>query len=195
MNTTFEESWKVLPKQIRLVWINILKMMYYRGYEVKGNEPFCFVTRFDKTRPGCATKDPVAVLCTHTSKIDIDTSRKYIETALQQKVKHVILFYQDNITPSARKQLDACQLYFEYFAYHEFYYCLPEHVLQPRHMVLTEETKKQIFKHVPQDHLPLMYQSTSLARYYNLQPGQVCLFLRERPGQEPHFYIRTCIQG
>lgn len=113
------------------------------------------------------------------------------------KTRHVILFYQDAVTPSAKKLFEHGPIRFEFFSYRQFYYCLVEYNTCPKHVLLDEHTAEQLMKRqkLTDKNLPRTYTSSPLAAYYDMKPGQILVFLRQYPNHEPHLYLRRCFQG
>ena len=74
---------------------------------------------------------------------------------------------------------------------------LIEHIYVPSHEILSNEESQQIIEtyNTRKRDMPKMLTNDPIARYYNMQPGQICRIIR--PSETSGFvsYYRLVIKG
>ena len=112
-------------------------------------------------------------------------SVKSIATSLDEyNVNHAIVLYSNSITAFAKNSLEA--LYeqnktIEFFQYEELMYNVTEHVLVPKHILMSKEEKAKLLKtyNVPEKKIPFIYKTDPVSRYFNAKVGQVFKIIRD----------------
>jgi len=68
----------------------------------------------------------------------------------------------------------------EVFREDELLINIVDHILVPKHEVLTEEEQNNFFKdyNCTKKNMPKILSTDPIARYYNMQPGQICRIIR-----------------
>ena len=68
----------------------------------------------------------------------------------------------------------------EIFLEHDFMFNIVDNVLVPHHEVLSKEESEQVMLdyEAKKHHFPKIYVTDKIARYYNMQIGQICKILR-----------------
>lgn len=64
----------------------------------------------------------------------------------------------------------------EIFDYDEFYFNVTDHILVPKHIILTEEEQQQILieYNLSIDQVPKLFKTDRIARHYNMKVGSIC---------------------
>ncbi len=96
-------------------------------------------------------------------------------------VGRAILVVRAGLTPSAAKALGTLtSVVMEHFSEGELVVNITEHVLVPRHVVLSDEEKRVLLQRyrLRETQLPRILAGDPVARYYGLRRGQVVKILR-----------------
>lgn len=70
---------------------------------------------------------------------------------------------------------------------------ITKHILVPKHEILTKEEEDELLKkyNTIKANLPKILQTDPIARYYNMQPGQICKIIRKSPTTGETYYYRV----
>ena len=108
--------------------------------------------------------------------------RAYLGKMVEQGVYRAIIVIKQSITPSAAKVCAsmAPKYILEQFTEAELVVNITEHKLVPKHIVLSEEEKKELLLkyHLKENQLPRILITDPVARYYGLRRGQVVKIVR-----------------
>jgi len=131
-----------------------------------------------------------------TKKVGVPTIRQYIREMHDNEVNNAIIIVQDAVTAFAKKEFSAIKNFnIEYFKKNELKIDITEHVLVPRHVLISEADKKELFKiyKIKGDKLPKILSSDPISRYYGAKRGQVFKIYRnsESSGQTINYRIVT----
>ncbi|XP_057981412.1 DNA-directed RNA polymerases II and IV subunit 5A-like isoform X1 [Malania oleifera] len=116
-------------------------------------------------------------------KVSTSQIRTYITRMKSENVSRAILVVQQVVTPYAKRCIEEVSRRFrmEVFEDAEVVVNITEHVLVPRHEVLTDELKKKLLAEysVEETKLPRILVSDPVAKYYGLRHGQIVKIYRE----------------
>jgi DNA-directed RNA polymerase I, II, and III subunit RPABC1 len=96
-------------------------------------------------------------------------------------VSRAIVVTRAGLTPSAAKAIATLQnVVMEHFTENELVVNITEHVLVPKHVLLSDEEKRVLLQRyrLKETQLPRILVSDPVARYYGLRRGQVVKILR-----------------
>lgn len=180
---------------IEISWINILKMLYYRGYPISIDIPFqipLYVKGGSKGLPS------LLLFCSTSEKTDINDVKNYIKCVQQhpKNPKHAILIHQDSLTPSAKKcAQEAEKIKFEIHKLIQFYHCLVEYDLCPKHQIIKKKESKSLLEkyNLCPENLPKQSIFDPFSRFYGLKSGDLVIFKREYPHMEPQLLIKVVV--
>lgn len=177
------------PIALREVWHNVVKMLRYRGYDVAPAAATPDWTREDaerekKSNGGCLLECKrerdarrIAVFpCDGVVKVGF--VRQVRDWMTAKKIENAIILCAVRGSDSfARKELAQYgdRTHIELFYHADFVVCLAEHVLVPRHWVLTAaerdaEMRRHSLKAAEQSQLQ---PTDPLVRYYDLRRGDM----------------------
>eukprot|EP00276_Gloeochaete_wittrockiana_P010993 CAMPEP_0184656204 /NCGR_PEP_ID=MMETSP0308-20130426/15956_1 /TAXON_ID=38269 /ORGANISM="Gloeochaete witrockiana, Strain SAG 46.84" /LENGTH=171 /DNA_ID=CAMNT_0027093205 /DNA_START=162 /DNA_END=677 /DNA_ORIENTATION=- len=126
--------------------------------------------------------DQLFVFFPEDSKVGVKPIRKYVDRMNEEKVDRAILVVQQSLTAFARQAVAelAPKIVLEQFSEHELLVNITEHVLVPRHILLSLEEKKQLLQRykLKDTQLPRIQVTDPVARYYGLTRGQVVKIIR-----------------
>jgi DNA-directed RNA polymerase subunit H (RpoH/RPB5) len=97
------------------------------------------------------------------------------------------LLIVENINPKSEKIISHYNTVCEIFKTAELKLCIVDHVLVPKHIVLTHDEGKIVLQtyNAKKKDMPLISSSDPVARYYNMKPDDICKI--ERPS------VMTCV--
>ncbi len=114
--------------------------------------------------------------------------------------KHVIIVAEivvmSHINNQIRTQTSKNGMHLEIFSFAELMIDITEHELVPKHIVLSEEEKLAVLKRfcTTEAKMPKIKQNDPMAKFYNMQPGQMVQILRKSPTSGSSEYYRVVEQ-
>jgi DNA-directed RNA polymerase subunit H (RpoH/RPB5) len=90
------------------------------------------------------------------------------------------LIIVESINQKSEKIIASYETPCEIFKMSELMINIVDHVLVPKHIVLTEEEGKAVLDAycAKKKDMPLILTTDPVARYYNMQPGEICKIIR-----------------
>ncbi|GAA5993095.1 hypothetical protein JCM10908_003104 [Rhodotorula pacifica] len=141
--------------------------------------------------------EQIYVFYAEETSVGIKTMRKFIDILESQKFPRGILIYKTSMTPSANKVITAMaqQFTIEAFQESELLVNITQHVLVPRHEVLSPEDKKTLLTRyrLKDTQLPRIQLHDPVARYYGLKRGQVVKITRPSETAGRYVSYRLCL--
>ena len=142
--------------------------------------------------------DQIFVFFPDEAKVGVKTIKMYAERMEQAGGARAILVVQQSLTPFAKTalvELFSPKYLIEQFQEQELLVNITEHVLVPKHTILTPAEKQTLLDRykVKETQLPRIQHSDPVARYYGVMRGQVVRIVR--PSQTAGRYVtyRFCI--
>jgi len=134
------------------------------------------------TVPGSNEQDSIFVFFSDDQKLGVKSIRKYHDRMKEEQVNRAIIVIQGGMTAFAKQALQElgskCNM--EWFTETELLINITEHVLVPRHTLLSDDEKKQLLVRyqLRETQLPRILHTDPVARYYGLRRGQVVKIVR-----------------
>jgi DNA-directed RNA polymerase I, II, and III subunit RPABC1 len=130
--------------------------------------------------------------------VGVKPIRKYVERMVQDHVSKGIIIYQNAMTSSASKvmtSLPSHKYQLEAFQESELLVNITEHVLVPKHVVLTLDEKRTLLLRyrLRETQLPRIQPHDPVARYYGLKRGQVVKIMRPSETAGRYVSYRLCM--
>ena len=84
------------------------------------------------------------------------------------------------INSKSEKILLSYQTDFEIFKFTELMICIVEHILVPKHMILSQDESNQVLQEycARKRDMPFIMSNDPVARFYNMKPGEICKIIR-----------------
>mmetsp|Transcript_20537 Transcript_20537/g.23713 ORF Transcript_20537/g.23713 Transcript_20537/m.23713 type:complete len:205 (-) Transcript_20537:29-643(-) len=174
----------------------VMEMLVDRGYVVpqsKLNQTFedfkdtitdsLFTISVAKdNEEGMLDDNRIIVFFPNEDKINQEQINNYIKKMNDQNIFHCILVVKGKVTPSAEKAVREFEstLTIEIFHEKQFYVNITRHEYVPKHIILTNDEKKELLKRykVKDFQLPKIIKDDPIARYLGLKRGQVVKIIR-----------------
>lgn len=140
--------------------------------------------------------DKIYVFFPPMPKVGVNTIRQYTKSMEDEKVTKAIIVYDNTITAFAKQQTDQNKtLSIEYFKKNELLIDKLSHVLVPKHELISEEEKKELLRvyKIKDIHIPKIYSTDQIARYFGAKRGQVFKITRNTETSGENIYYRIVI--
>ena len=138
-------------------------------------------------------KDSLRLICHFGSKFKASDIKKYFE---DDSFKLYILIIQEKTNLMNMKGIDGLPLNIQIFDLKELQFNITKHRFVPRHDVIFDQEEIDSimtrFKIKSKNQLPLILKTDAMARYLNLQPGQIVKITRHSPTCGEHIIYRYC---
>jgi len=126
--------------------------------------------------------DKIFVFFPDELKMGVKTIRRYCERMKEESVGRSVIVVQGTMTPFAKSSLTSMlpKYVLEHFTETELLVNITEHVLVPRHILLTPDEKRQLLEryNLKDTQLPRIQAADPVARYYGLKRGEVVKIIR-----------------
>ncbi|KAM7275129.1 hypothetical protein ACFE04_016995 [Oxalis oulophora] len=174
----------------------LMQMLRDRGFLVQDSElnftKEQFIEKFgenmkredqiiNKSKPNDES-DQIYVFFPDREKVGVSDIKGYINRLRSEKVFKAIVVIQKQMSPFARSSISEVSsvIHLEVFQESELLVNIKDHVLVPKHQVLTTEEKKALLEKytVKETQLPRIQVTDPVARYYGLKRGEVVKILR-----------------
>lgn len=181
------------------VWRTAQQMLRDRGYLVDPEDLIrtrdSFVDIFTKERRGSREQltilaqkrdDPtqgIFIFFPEDAKVGIKPIRKYCDKMSEMGTNRAILIVQEAMTSHAKQALKetvTLGLHMEHFQEAELLVNITEHVLVPKHQVMSDDEKRELLRRykLKESQLPRIQLNDPVARYYGMTRGQVVKIIR-----------------
>mmetsp|Transcript_16264 Transcript_16264/g.28470 ORF Transcript_16264/g.28470 Transcript_16264/m.28470 type:complete len:210 (+) Transcript_16264:121-750(+) len=128
------------------------------------------------------TSERIYVFFPQDKKVGVKPIREYCERMEREGIRQAIIVILSGMTPSAKEALQvvASEHSIETFMQNELLVNITEHILVPKHEVLTPTEKVALLKmyKLKESQLPRIQKTDPVARYYGLVPGHVVRITR-----------------
>jgi len=126
--------------------------------------------------------DQIFVFWPDDAKVGVKPIKKYCDRMKEEAVYRAIMVVQHTLTPFAKSALSemAPRYTIEHFQEAELLVNITEHVLVPKHVLLSEPEKAALLAKykLAESQLPRIQLNDPVARYYGLKKGQVVKIIR-----------------
>ena len=185
---------KSYTQKLDLVKTNVVKMFVHRGFINNEN-----IEKRTKKLIDNHSEDNeyVLELDNNTNVNSIISNKKIIIKILNYKISSVnksseiaefITKYNNDykfiiveaINSKSEKILLSYQTDFEIFKFTELMICIVEHILVPKHMILSQDETNQVLQEycARKRDMPFIMSNDPVARFYNMKPGEICKIIR-----------------
>jgi DNA-directed RNA polymerase I, II, and III subunit RPABC1 len=191
----------------------VLKMLQNRGYIISSDSLNMsaddFAQRYGETpnreemdmmvERADDASDQLFVFYPQDEKVGVKPVRTYGDRMMTEGVKRCIIVVRGGMTPFARSATqELCAqrgFQVEDFREAELMVDITEHVLVPKHELLSKEEKEELLKRykLNETQLPRIQTSDPVARYYGLQRGNVVRITRPSETAGRYITYRLCI--
>ncbi len=155
----------------------VLKMLKVRGYEIPDKpELLCVDSEEYMTYKTDDPDDKLYIFFPKTPKVGVTTIRQYTKEMEEAGVTHAIIVVKESITAFAKQDLvKAKPAIIEPFKESFFLIDIMDHVLVPKHELLTPEEKTALLQGLKskETQLPKIMSSDPVSRYFGARRGQV----------------------
>ena len=177
---------------VRKVIFNILKA---RKYIVGKDYEDCDETYLTHHQNNELDKIYVFFPQTNT-KVGVFAIRQFIKEMQTNNVNNAIIVVKEEVTSFAKSEFqDAKPLVIEHFRENELLIDKMTHVLVPKHELLNEEEKKELYKiyKIKDLNLPKILSSDPIVRYFGGKKGQIFKITRSSESSGEYIYYRIVI--
>jgi DNA-directed RNA polymerase I, II, and III subunit RPABC1 len=142
--------------------------------------------------------DQIFVFFPEDEKVGVKPIKTYCERMKAQDVKRAIIVVKVNLTPFAKqaiREMAPRGYRVEYFRDSELLVDITEHKLVPKHVLLTDEEKKELLERyrLKPSQLPRIQHQDPVARYLGLQTSQVVKIVRPSETAGRYITYRICL--
>ena len=189
----------------------VSKMLASRGYLVSQKElerdkdsfleEFGDVSREHLTIMVPKRDDPsenIFVFFPEEEKVGVKMIKDYAKRMREENVMRAIIVIRSSLTPFAKQSLLEVQqqkFIIETFQETELLVNITDHILVPKHVLLTDEEKKTLLERykVRETQLPRIKLHDPVARYYGMRRGQVVRIIRPSETAGRYVTYRLCV--
>lgn len=171
----------------------VYKMLTARKYKVDKESFMKCEESFLIHKNNDATDKMYVFFSQNSNKVGIKIITQYINEMKKNNVQKSIIIVKEEITSFAKNIFtEEDQLDIEYFKENELYIDKTEHVLVPKHTLLTEDEKKDLLNayNIKDKDLPKIISSDPIARYYGAKKGQIFKIMRQNETCGESIYYR-----
>eukprot|EP00741_Cyanophora_paradoxa_P023400 tig00021582_g22606.t1 len=174
----------------------IMQMLNDRGYLVSKSDLDMTLDEFQNQYSAAPSRDAMTIMVQKKDdptdqifvffpddeKVGVKPIRKYVDRMRDESVSRAIIVVRGGMTAFARQAVSelAPKIMMEQFSEQELLVNITEHVLVPKHILLTAEEKKALLVRykLKDTQLPRIQVTDPVARYYGMQRGQVVKIIR-----------------
>ena len=123
------------------------------------------------------------------------------EKALKLGSRHVIIVAETVVMVHINKQIatqvNKHDMQVEVFSFADLMMDITEHELVPPHIMLSEQEKQEVLRRfcTSESKIPKLLQTDPVAKFYNMQPGQMVKIIRKSPTRDSAEYYRVVVQN
>ncbi len=184
-------------QKINMVKTNIVKMFFHRGYIKQENlnkyikklienenDEFEYILDLDfETNYNTTIKNKKIIIKIFDYKISSINKTSPIGefiTKYNDTYKFIIV---ENINQKSEKIISGYQTPCEIFKFSELMLCIVEHILVPKHTVLTKEEGNKVLEEycAKKRDMPLILTTDPISKFYNMKPDEICKIIRASP--------------
>lgn len=129
------------------------------------------------------------------ASVGVKTMREFVILVAAKHFSSALFIYQTSITPSASKLIPTVDTSIETFLENDLVVNITRHVLVPKHIVLSEDEKKDLLVRyrLKESQLPRIQREDPVARYFGLRRGQVVKIIRRSETSGRNASYRICL--
>lgn len=169
-----DRGFLVLDSEIKM---SIREFLDKFGENFKREDLYMFKAKIDDPN------DHIFVFFPSEPKLNVKIAKRYAERMRTENVLRGIIVTKDAPTPIAKRAIEdlSQKYYIEVFLDAELLVNVSNHMLVPKHEVLSNEEKKELLKRytVKEMQLPRMQSNDPMAKYLGIRRGQVVKITRD----------------
>jgi len=178
---------------VRKVISNMLRIRNY----IVDDEEYKKCDEFYLTHKTGDVSDKIYVYFPQTStKVGVLAIRQYIKEMQQNNVNNAIIVVKEEVTSFAKAVFqEAKPLILEHFRENELLIDKLSHVLVPKHELLSEDEKRELYKtyKIKDINLPKILSNDPITRYFGGKKGQIFKITRPSESSGEYIYYRIII--
>lgn len=142
--------------------------------------------------------DTMKIIYYMNSKFKINDLRKYIQPSETQKISNIILVFKEKINNFNPKNIDEfANVNLQVFLIKELLFNISKHHLVPKHEVIRDsdeiDTLVNTFNLKKKFQFPIILKTDPMARYLNMQSGELVKITRISPSAGENIIYRCCV--
>jgi DNA-directed RNA polymerase I, II, and III subunit RPABC1 len=146
---------------IRLTCKSMIKQ---RGYDISSETQNYII--------GSNVHNSIICFVTDIAKFSIDYVEPYVNFMKDRNFNRCIIVYKTDLTACARKTCEANSINIEFFSHKELMVDITQHILVPKHSLITGEDADYIRKRYVMD-IPLLLKTDPISKFYGFEKGDI----------------------
>ena len=153
-----------------------IEMLTQRGYNIIETNDTTMVAEHETTLEKLVTIIGSSIV----KKLNIEQVGKCMKIAQNFDIKHIIIIYEDVITPVAKTMIkDSIEIIIEIFKVSELQVNITKHRLVPLHRCLSCEEAVELKECFNIENLPIIFRTDPISRFYNYKKNSIIEILRK----------------
>ena len=147
----------------------IINNLSYRGYEfIKTDNNIIFMK----------DKDNIVLVFINNSILNMVNIKDYMSITNSLNIKHIIIVYNDKITPSTKKLINHNIIEIELFEINEISFDITKHKYYYPHIKVDDNTKRELLNKY-KNNLPIILKNDPVVKFFNFKRGDIIKILRK----------------
>jgi DNA-directed RNA polymerase I, II, and III subunit RPABC1 len=171
-------------QELALIFKNMIHMLKYRNVKVdrflnknkkikklnneKVEEIFNDILKFDNL-----------LIIFYKKKISVKDMKLSLKKIEKEEYDHLMLITKVKFNSYINTELKKIDRYLEVFLFKNFHINIIDHILVPKHILLTEKEKNKMIEKFGKNKLPQIKFNDPISRYFNCQVGDIFKIYRK----------------